>query len=253
MNDDLDLSLLKQIGLTDSEVKVYLALLEIGSSTKGPIVAKSGVASSKIYELLDKLLQKGLVSVVLKAGTRYYESAPPTRLLDYMKEKEQETKKQIKELGALVVQLQLKRSLVGIGSEVQVFKGMKGAATSFDDIFNTLKKGDEYYVLGISSFSPHFERFVLHFHKKRAEKKIKCKVIVNEVAKDIGKKLQKIPFTKVKYLPKELFTPFVFIIYKDKALISISLDEIFIQIQSKNLSIGLQNYAKYLFSLGKKH
>ncbi|MBI2665760.1 hypothetical protein HYX12_04015 [Candidatus Woesearchaeota archaeon] len=50
----MDIDLLRNIGLTDSEIKVYLALLELGSSTKGPIVDKSRVASSKIYELLEK-------------------------------------------------------------------------------------------------------------------------------------------------------------------------------------------------------
>ena len=45
----MDLQLLRNIGLTDSEIKVYFALLELGSSSKGPIVNESKVASSKIY------------------------------------------------------------------------------------------------------------------------------------------------------------------------------------------------------------
>ena len=139
----------------------------------------------------------------------------------------------------------------GIGSETQVFKGMKGAKTSFDDILNELKKGEEYYVLGISKFTPHFERFVINFHKLRVGKGIKCKIIVNELAKDIGKQLEKIKLTRVKYLKKELFTPVVFIIYKDKTLISIGLDEIFIQIKSKNLSDGLRAYADYMWKIAK--
>jgi len=247
----MEKELLRNIGLTDSEIKVYLALLELGSTTKGPIVDKSRVASSKIYELLEKLIQKGLASYVIKAGIKYFEAAPPSRILDYLKEKESEIKKQEQEAEKLIPELELKRSLAGIGSETQVFKGMKGAATSFDDILNTLKKGEEYYVLGISTFSPHFERFVVHFHKKRAKLGIKCKIIINELAEDIGKKLDPIPLTNVKYLQKELFTPFVFIIYKDKTLISIGLDEIFIQVKSKNLSTGLRAYADYMWSIGK--
>ena len=77
----MEFELLKEIGLTDSEIKVYVALLEIGSSSKGPIVDKSGVASSKIYELLEKLMQKGLVSQVIKSNVKYFEAAPPKRLL----------------------------------------------------------------------------------------------------------------------------------------------------------------------------
>jgi HTH-type transcriptional regulator, sugar sensing transcriptional regulator len=248
----MDLELLKSIGLTNSETKVYLALLELGSTTKGPIVDKSAVASSKIYELLEKLQQKGLVSSIIKSGTKYFESAPPSRLLDYMREKEAEHQKQQQELEKLIPQLELKRSLAGVGSETQVFKGMKGAATSFDDILKTLKKGDEYYVLGISKFTPHFERFVVHFHRKRAKLGIKCKIVINELTKEIGKKLEKIPLTNIRYVQKELFTPVVFIIYGDKTLISIGLDEVFIQVRSKNLSQGLINYAKHMYKTGKK-
>jgi sugar-specific transcriptional regulator TrmB len=243
--------LLKNIGLTDSETKVYLALLELGSTTKGPIVDKSGVASSKIYELLEKLIQKGLVSYVIKSGVKYFESAPPTRLLDYLKEKESSMKKQKTQLEKLIPELQLKRSMAGIGSETIVYKGMKGAETSFDDILKLLKKGDEYYVLGISKFTPHFKRFVVNFHKKRAKQGIKCRIIVNELAKNIGDKLAPIPLTKIRYLQKELFTPVVFIIYKDKTLISVGLDEIFIQVKSRNLSEGLKAYANYMWSIGK--
>ena len=86
---------------------------------------------------------------------------------------------------------------------------------------------------------------------KRAFKKIKCKIILNEQAKEIGKELNKIKLTKIKYIPRELFTPVVFIIYKDKTLISIGLDELFIQIKSKNLSKGLKNYFDYMWKIGK--
>jgi HTH-type transcriptional regulator, sugar sensing transcriptional regulator len=243
----MDRELLRSIGLTDSEIKVYMALLELGSSSKGPIVDRSSVASSKIYELLEKLQHKGLVSSVVRSGVKYFEAASPTRLLDYMQEKERSLKEKKLELKSLIPELELKRSMAGIGSETQVFKGMKGAATSFDDILRTLKKDDEYYVFGISQFSPHFERFVVNFHKKRAKLGIKCKVIVNQLAKDIGEKLEPIALTKVKYIQKELFTPFVFIIYADKVLISIGLDEVFIQVKSEKLASGLKRYADHMW------
>ena len=73
----MNVELLEAIGLTKSEIKVYLALLELGSSTTGPIVEKSGASSSKIYEILEKLIQKGLVGHVIKAGKKHFEAAPP--------------------------------------------------------------------------------------------------------------------------------------------------------------------------------
>ncbi len=56
MKSDSPHKALEKIGLTNSEIKVYLSLLELGTVSKGAIVKKSGIASSKIYEITDKLI-----------------------------------------------------------------------------------------------------------------------------------------------------------------------------------------------------
>src|SRR3989344_5620749 len=55
----MDIHAMQEAGLTEGEAKVYLALMELGSSTTGPIIEKAHVAKSIIYQLLDKLIQKG--------------------------------------------------------------------------------------------------------------------------------------------------------------------------------------------------
>ena len=57
---------LKKIGLTNGEARVYSSLLNLESSTVGPITKKSGVAYSKIYEVLQRLIEKGMVSFIIK-------------------------------------------------------------------------------------------------------------------------------------------------------------------------------------------
>ena len=54
--------LFQVFGLTQNEIKVYTALLHLKKGTKTPIVRESGVLSSKVYEILDRLIKKGLVS-----------------------------------------------------------------------------------------------------------------------------------------------------------------------------------------------
>ena len=136
--------LLEEIGLTKSEIKVYLALLELGSSTTGPIVEKSGASSSKIYEILDKLIQKGLASFVVEAGTKRFEAADPKRILDYLKEKEAKLKKQEKEIEKILPELELKKTMAKYRSEAKVFKGVKGGETAFKYLINSMTKKDEW-------------------------------------------------------------------------------------------------------------
>ena len=49
---------LEEIGLTEGENKVYLALLKLGSSTIGRIIKEAQVSNSKIYDILDRLNKK---------------------------------------------------------------------------------------------------------------------------------------------------------------------------------------------------
>ena len=58
------LSELIQLGLTNGEVRIYLSLLKLGSSKVGSIVKDSRVSYSKVYDVLERLITKGLVSYV---------------------------------------------------------------------------------------------------------------------------------------------------------------------------------------------
>jgi len=54
------LAALREIGLTEGEAKAYFALVTLGQSSVGPIVEKSGVTASKVYIILDRLIEKGI-------------------------------------------------------------------------------------------------------------------------------------------------------------------------------------------------
>ena len=80
--------ILSEIGFTKSEIALYFALLELGSSTTGPIIKKSKIASGKAYLILNKLIEKGIVTYYIKEGVKHFQAKDPERLLDYIKEKE---------------------------------------------------------------------------------------------------------------------------------------------------------------------
>ncbi|GAG26288.1 unnamed protein product, partial [marine sediment metagenome] len=47
----MDTKILEEIGLTQGEIKTYLALLKLGSSSTGPIAKESQVSRSKLYSI----------------------------------------------------------------------------------------------------------------------------------------------------------------------------------------------------------
>lgn len=218
----MNVELLEAIGLTKSEINVYLALLELGSSSTGKIVDKSKASSSKIYEILNRLMQKGLVSFIIKSGVKYFEAAPPDRIMDYIKEKEARIKQQKEEAQKLIPELELKRKLSKYKSEATIFKGLKGAKTAYDDVLRTMKKGEEYYVLGSGEPSPELLRFYRHYHNRRSKKGIKVKLLFSEAGRRWADNMKGIPLTEIKFAPSQLFTSSFVLMYADKTLITVS-------------------------------
>lgn len=146
----MNLEMLEKIGLTKSETKVYLALLEMGSSTTGPIVDKSKVSSSKIYEILEKLMRKGLASYVIKGNVKYFEAASPERIIDYINEKEDEFKKQRKEIENIIPKLMFKK-LPSLEQGATIYKDIRGLKSAYIKLLSNIGKKDEglfFYIHG---------------------------------------------------------------------------------------------------------
>jgi len=229
-------TILREIGLTESEIKVYLALLELGSTTTGPIVDKSGVSSSKIYEILEKLAKKGLVSHIIKAGTKHFEASDPERIMDYLEEKKNSLTDQIRSVKTILPQLEIKRQLTEHISEATIFKGFRGIQTAFKELLKDATPEFTMLVMGFSKSIPTIENWMHSFHRQRAENKIPARLIMPETRPDLGKTRSAIPLTKIKYLPQDMFIPSVINIYKDKVLIVI--DEEFTSIMIKNKEVA---------------
>lgn len=232
----MDLRILEEIGLTPSETKVYLALLELGSTTTGKIVDKSGASSSKIYEILDKLMQKGLASYVIKSGTKYFEAAPPERIMDYLKEKEKSLQTQKKDLKNILPELELKRAISQYKSEVTIYKGMKGLETAFSEIFQVLKKGDTVYTFIAGSMDEKLNQFFIKHYQQRAENGIKSETIFSESGRKYYESRKHIPAFKAKILPTSSPSPATIVVYGNKVNIRIgdSDEVICVVIDNKN-------------------
>jgi len=68
--------LLREFNFTESEAKVYVALLENGACTGYEVSKLSGVARSKIYNVLEALLQRGAITDSQGDKTILYRANP---------------------------------------------------------------------------------------------------------------------------------------------------------------------------------
>ena len=168
----METKILGDLGFTNAETKVYLALLELGVSTAGPIIEKSGLQSSVVHMTLNKLVNKGFVSYVKQGKRNHYQPANPKHILEYIDDKKEQFNK-------ILPELLLKRESAKSKSEVTTFRGVKGIRELLYELLEA--GGKTHHTFGSSKDSLMMgDPFWLSYHKKRAAKGIKAKLLFNE-------------------------------------------------------------------------
>ncbi len=246
----MDTAFLEEIGLTEGEAKVYLALLELGTTATGKLVKQAGISASKVYLILDRLAKKGLVGHVIKGGVRYFQAADPKRILDYLEEREREHAKKKQQVLSLLPQLILKQKLGAKRRKAEIYEGLKGVTNVFRNIFDELKRGEEYYAIGVSygdqeipGMRPFFEKF----HRERAKRGIKVSCLANASVKN-----KLVPtiyrLSKIKFLPEELITNVQIMFYHDKTFIILwSKDPMGFLIYNEEIVSSFRQYFDFLW------
>lgn len=251
----MNLEILEQIGLTKTEIKVYLALLEMGSSTTGPIIHKSGAPGSKIYRILDRLIQKGLAGYVLKGKTKYFEAGSPNRILDYLKEKRDILTKQEEEIKKIIPQLEMKKEMSKYKQEATIYKGMKGLETAFYETLKLGGKGDVWCVYGAQPRTDKVNYFFTKWNRDRAKHGIKMKILFDESAKGELQTLpEHNPLAEIRYMKKYYSTAAGINIFKDRTVIFPTETEkqpLIIVIDSKEVADSFRKQFELLWDIVK--
>lgn len=250
----MELEILKEIGLTNSEIKVYYALIDLGETTVGPLITKSGVASSKIYELLNKLMEKGLVTTFNENKNKKFKPISPEMLNDYLEKKKEIIENKQKRLREIMPTLKKRYEQKKEELEVEVFKGYKGVYNAFMEMISEMSKGEEYLVLGGGDKPTTNERTKLFFeniHQKRSKKGIILKILFSEARRKSYKDMSLFPHTIAKYLPTG--TPSTINIYKDTTiLLTMSPIPAAIRIRDKNITASYRKYFNEMWNSAKK-
>lgn len=177
-----DLALLHDIGLTDGEIKVYLALLEYGASTTGTIAKHADVHTSKVYPILDRLIQKGLASYILQGSIRRYNALPAAQLLEYIRNKRRGLETQEEEIRKLIPQIELRQKLSGTQQTAAVYEGADGVKALFTQMLDEWQPSEEYLVFspGDEFQGEELNRFFLKHHLERIDRGITVKILALE-------------------------------------------------------------------------
>lgn len=250
----MNTKILEQVGLTGNEVKVYLALLELGSVTAGEILKKIELHRGAVYDTLDKLMEKGLVSYVIKANRKYFEAADAKNFLNVVEKKEEKIQQEKQELLQLIPQLDSHRKLGKAPQEVTLYKGNKGLKSIFQDWLEEKKEilVIGAYAEGAESLKYHMKYSLPGFHNRRVKQKQVMKFVFPKQSILRAKQLKEYKYTPVKILPAPFASVTSIQVYGDKvATIMWSSEPIGIVIRSKEIAQSYRDYFKVLWEMGK--
>ncbi|MBI4980749.1 hypothetical protein HZC30_04310 [Candidatus Woesearchaeota archaeon] len=204
----MDTEPLRQFGLTENEIKVYLANLELGSATANNLAKRANLPRPTTYDVLTTLKEKGLASHVVKSGVYYFEAANPAKLLNVLKEREEKISKLLPDLLSI-------QKTVTEKPKIELYEGVEGLKSVIDDLIATNQP-----ILTLSSTKDLLGRLVFFFPnyiKRRVEAKIPIKVITEKTKRtEALLKKQKEEYREMRFVSKELEFPNAIYIYGNK-------------------------------------
>ncbi len=231
---------LSKIGLSEGEIKVYLAILKLGSVPVNKIKSETHLHRTTIYDFIEKLLNKGFLNYVTKGNVNYYKATHPSKLLDYVKEKEETIKDILPDLKKL---WDVRREDIVVGTH----KGREGVKTLLNDMIKVKKN---YIAFGVedSDWEKAAPFAMAQYLKKEEEIGIKGRLLASEETEFIFGLKQH----EYRYVSDEYFNPTSTVIYGVKTAIVIWDPLTVIIIENSNLSDSYRKHFEMLWKTAKK-
>lgn len=240
-----------ELGLTRGEARVFYSLLKLGSAKVGEVVKDSAVSYSKIYDVLERLASKGLVSHITVGNVKHFNAVEPYRLQEYLEKKEADiqakkelARKIIPELAKVTDNNRKKNS-------AEIFVGDRGLRTGYEVLLAGASKGQVLrYFYPYEGYHPSATPFYSRFHLFQKQKRLEERGIatINFKKSNHFKELPK--DVKLRFVSFPL--PATMDIFGDKMLIISWETKTGILISSKEIANHFTGYFDSLWKIARR-
>ncbi len=186
---------LQDLGLTTYEIKAYITLLDEGPLTAQELSNKSNVPYSKVYEVLDKLIEKGWLESDNSRPTKFYPKAPTTALETTKLRFETQLKENSSIALTELVSIYEKRG-VKEKSDIWVISGVLNILERIKDI---IERSKEELLIALPPIAEELAKPLQPLLRTLYEKGVKIYVLASEnTSKDIIKALSRVSEVRLK-------------------------------------------------------
>ncbi|MDP3917251.1 MAG: helix-turn-helix domain-containing protein [Nanoarchaeota archaeon] len=228
---------LKTCGLTRNGAKVYLELLKHDLINGSQLAKKSGLDRTLTYQILNNLIEKGLVHYIIKSHKKYFGANDPKNLLNPLKEKEAFIKDFIPELRSL-------EKIKEEEQEINIYEGIEGLRSLMREII----KEKSFCAFGATGRAYDVLYELPRIGKELTKKGFGARIIMNTEYKT--QEILKLKSVEARFL--DIKSEATTTIFGDKVSIHVIKERpIIIMIKDKDIVESYKNHFEVLWKVAK--
>lgn len=244
---------LQEIGLSEKESQIYLALLQVDSESIQEIAKNTGINRTTVYPVLESLAQKGLVGEIQDGKKTLYQAAAPERLETFVERQKVLLEEKAKRLKDIIPEIKGIQRKEGERPVIKFFEGRDGVVSAYEEFYSSLKgaEQDGYLIYNMDLLDETYTKDEQEkFYQIRVSKKVIPTSVYNNKEGDY-KFLTKGNRARIDHEKYPIFADIT--IVGDKVILSSLGDYVssFI-IKSKDIATTLASLVSYINDTNKK-
>ncbi|MEK6874940.1 MAG: helix-turn-helix domain-containing protein [Nanoarchaeota archaeon] len=248
----MDTDILRKIGLTENEIKIYLHMLKSGSSTAYEICKQTGIYRVHVYDKLEQLMNKGLVTHVYQGAKKYFQATHPSKIKHYLEDQKRELELLEQEVDSILPELDAMTKIPKEDTFVEVFKGKEGLKYFLKDIIKTKK---EVLITGIDDkkYQEALPVFMKQYFRDLRNNNIKERVITSKKLGVFLFERELAPTTYYRFLEEKQFNPTNTFVYGNRVVIvTWGTPVMAVMIRNKAIAETYSGHFEHLWNVASK-
>jgi len=168
---------LKIIGFSDNEIAIYLALLELGKGTVSQICRKASLNRTTGYDVLDRLISKGLIAMSGREPKQEYMAESPDTIEVLIKKELEKRQAELDQARSVIPELKSMHNITD-RPKVLFYEGKEGLEKVYEDTLSSC--GEILAYASVEDIEPTLPHYFPEYYKRRAKKGIPIRAIFPE-------------------------------------------------------------------------
>ncbi|VVB99890.1 Sugar-specific transcriptional regulator TrmB [uncultured archaeon] len=205
------------LGFSAGEGKVYEAIMNSDNATLQLIHEHTGIERRNVYDIINKLISKGLVSYFEENGRKVYRLTSPKNILTYLEEEEKGINSKKELLSAELPSLMKLYEAAKPEFDVRIYRGREAVRAVFNE---GLEYADVHFIGGNWGMVKYLgKEWVDRWMEKRIARKVRMHDIVTSPEKFLTDyPAPSDPYYEFRVLPPEFGSPNVILIFGNRVV-----------------------------------